>query len=112
MTALREVACCSNKFWECHLLVCTLHWAPSLWPPGPEQSWHPTIAAETCRAPATDLQASLQSYCIVTNAFPHQIVKFFRYIYVLFFSEVEWVWLMPRKYFRLLKETNHCSLLL
>lgn len=24
MTTLREAACCSNKFWECHLLVHTL----------------------------------------------------------------------------------------
>lgn len=110
MTALREAACCSNKFWECHLLVCTLRRAPSLWPPGPDQSWHPTTAAETCRALATGLQASIQNYHIshrLRNTFPHSILSIFHYKY--FFPEVEWVLLMPGKYFRLLKDRNHCS---
>lgn len=33
MTALREAACCSNKFQECHLLARTLRRAPSPRPP-------------------------------------------------------------------------------
>lgn len=59
MTALREAACCSNKFWECHLLVCTHRWAPSPWPP---RRWAsaPGPAPAAHRAPALDLQVLIQ----------------------------------------------------
>lgn len=111
MTALREAACCSNKFWECHLLVRTLR-RGTLSPatqPGPVPAPH-----NCCRdlQSTTGQQASPQSYCIphrVTNTFGPQTVNIFPYIYMGYFSEVEWGWLMLRKYFRLLKETNHCS---